>query len=159
MCIIIGIDPGVQKVGFGILQIENNNIKIISCGVIETEKNMTAGERLSSIRKNLKFLLEKFKPDIAGIELLYFSKNIKTAIAVAQARGVILETLNSHEIKNIHEMTPTKVKQTLLGNGKADKKQVQVEISRFFKLDYLIQPDDASDALAIALCCNRLRLI
>lgn len=161
---VIGIDPGIASVGYAVVEFEllkNNrpdykNINLLECGVIRTETNKSQSERLCAIRKDLLELLSIFSPDIVAVELLYFAQNVKTAISVAQARGVILEAIASQGITKLTEVTPTNVKQTLLGHGRADKKQIQEYVSNFFGLPKIIKPDDAADAVAIALCSIRL---
>jgi crossover junction endodeoxyribonuclease RuvC len=147
----MGIDPGVALVGYSFLDVDGANVKLIQCGVIKTEAHTPMGERLKTIRADLCELIETFKPTTAAVELLYFTKNVKTGIVVAQARGVIIECLTTHNIKEVKEFTPTALKQILFGHGKADKKDIQMMVSRSLNLDTIIKPDDAADATALAL--------
>jgi crossover junction endodeoxyribonuclease RuvC len=152
---ILGIDPGIALVGYSILEVSEARPSLppilLGCGVISTPSTDSVYLRLQSIRKDLLELLNTFKPDAAAVELIYFSKNVKTAITVAQARGVILESLASYGIKKITEFTPTHIKQVLFGSGQADKKQIQLIVSQTLNLPGIIKPDDAADATAIAL--------
>lgn len=152
--VILGIDPGTATTGFGIIEHNNNlksEFKILEFGVISTSKNDSDEKRLKTLFEDLSFLIKKYKPQQIGVEKLYFTSNQKTAMTVSQARGVILlaATLAGLEIT---EFTPLQVKSTLCGYGKADKKQVQFMIKQTFGLKIMPKPDDAADALAIALC-------
>ncbi len=153
---IIGLDPGIALLGYGIIDVEPfQTPELIGCGVITTSKNDSLPKRLQSIRSDVIELLNQFQPQEAGIELLYFTKNVKTAITVAQARGVVLEGLSSYGIESIAEFTPTHLKQVLFGHGKADKKQIQMIVSQILGLEGVIKPDDAADAVAIAIAYFR----
>lgn len=150
----LGIDPGTATTGFGIIEPvgdQKDNFKILKFGVIETEKNETDAQRLRVLFTDINTLIQEFKPDVVGVEKLFFTSNQTTAITVAQARGVVLLASASHSLPII-EFTPLQVKSILCGYGKADKKQVQTMVQKTFKLKSLPTPDDASDALAIALC-------
>jgi crossover junction endodeoxyribonuclease RuvC len=150
--IILGIDPGTATTGFGIIQNNKKQLTCIEYGVIETPAKMAAGERLQLINKGLDKIIKEHKPDIAAVESLYFFKNLKTAIPVSQARGVILLTLSNKKIP-IEEYTPLQAKSTVVGYGRASKEQVQKMIKHILGLDKIPKPDDAADALAIAVCC------
>lgn len=151
--IILGIDPGTATTGFGVIQkTKSHEWQAVDFGVITTDKKLNDAERLQVLADDLESIIKKFKPTAAGVEKLYFETNVKTAITVAQARGAILLTLAQHNIA-IHEFTPLQVKNTLTGYGAADKKQMQFMIKHTFKLKSIPKPDDAADALAIALCC------
>ncbi len=153
--IILGIDPGIARLGYAFLEFENkDSFKLLNCGIINTSKIHDLGHRLKEIRQDLHELITLYKPDIMAIELLYFAQNRRTAITVAHARGVIIEIASCFNLK-ILEFTPTQVKQIITGNGKAEKKDIQNEIMRFFNLNKRIEPDDACDAVAIAVCCTR----
>ena len=141
---VLGIDPGLAIVGYGILDEENGRCQAIDCGVITTSKNLTLPQRLIHIDKMLNELIDTYKPDVAAIEELFFTKNTKTAIAVAEARGVTLNVLQ--------KAMPDKIYESLTGYGGADKKQMQEMIRIVLKLQVVPKPDDAADALAIALC-------
>lgn len=151
--IILGVDPGTATTGFGIIEKrKGQEWCAVEFGVITTEKKLSDAERLRILAEDLESIIKKYKPAAAGVEKLYFETNVKTAITVAQARGAILLTLAKHNFP-IYEFTPLQVKNTLTGYGAADKKQVQFMIKHTFKLKSLPKPDDAADALAIALCC------
>lgn len=152
--VILGIDPGIEKVGYGILDIESKNRKVmrkIGWGCIQTKKTEEHQNRILVIHKKILDLIQKIKPELIGVEKLFFFKNAKTAFKVSEARGVILLAA---ALKNIPllEFTPLQVKQTLANYGRADKKQIQLMVKMNLKLKEIPQPDDAADALAIALC-------
>ena len=152
--IIIGIDPGTATTGFGIIKYDNNQkseFKILEFGVISTSKKDSDAERLKTLYEDLTYLIKKYKPQKIGVEKLFFTSNQKTAMTVSQARGIILLTAKLFNLE-LNEFTPLQVKSTLCGYGKADKKQVQFMIKQTFGLKSVPKPDDAADALAIALC-------
>lgn len=151
--IILGIDPGTATTGFGIIAKtgRSNNFEVLDFGVISTPKGDSDAARLETIADDLKALIRKYKPDRVGVEKLFFTNNQKTAMAVSQARGVALLVSQREKLK-IFEFTPLQVKNYLCGNGKADKRQVQFMVKQTFNLDRVPKPDDAADALAIALC-------
>ncbi len=149
--VIFGIDPGYAIVGCGIVRYERNNFSLIGYGAVTTDKDMPFNERLKKIYDDLTELLEKTKPDAVSIERLYFNTNQKTAIDVAQARGVIVLAVQNKGIP-IYEYTPLQVKQSIVGYGRAEKVQVQEMTRMFLKLDKIPKPDDAADALALAIC-------
>ena len=152
--IIIGIDPGTATTGFGIIKYDNNQkseFKILEFGVISTSKKDSDAERLKTLYEDLTYLIKKYKPQQIGVEKLFFTSNQKTAMTVSQARGIILLTAKLFNLE-LNEFTPLQVKSTLCGYGKADKKQVQFMIKQTFGLKSVPKPDDAADALAIALC-------
>lgn len=150
--IILGIDPGTATTGYGIIEKEKNELAPLRFGCIETPRGLDQAIRLHILRKELLVILEKYTPTLAGVEQLFFAKNIKTALSVAEARGVVLETLHSKGLK-ILERTPLQVKQAVTGYGSADKIQVQKMVKVLLKLTDIPKPDDAADALAIAICC------
>ncbi len=149
--VILGIDPGYAIVGCGIIRYENNNFTLMGYGAITTDKNMPFNQRLKKIYDDLTELIERFKPDAVSIERLYFNTNQKTAIDVAQARGVIVLAVENAGIP-IFEYTPLQVKQSMVGYGRAEKNQVQEMTKMFLHLDKIPKPDDAADALALAIC-------
>ena len=152
--VIIGIDPGTATTGFGVIEkIKSSTFKVLDFGVISTPKSATDGERLKILADDIALLIKKYKPDVAGVEKIFFTTNQKTVITVAQARGVILLNLEQYNIP-IQEYTPLQVKSTICGYGKADKKQVQFMVKKTFNLKTVPKPDDAADALAIALCAG-----
>lgn len=148
---IIGIDPGTATTGWAVVEEKNKEPKLIACGCVNTEKHKTDAERLVEIGLDIKTLLKKYKPDEAAIEALFFFNNQKTAITVAQARGVVLYELKKNKLPIAH-YTPLQVKQALTGYGRADKKQIQLMVKNILKLACIPKPDDAADAVAIAIC-------
>ncbi len=148
---IVGIDPGYAIVGFGVVDFANNAFTPLEFGVSLTEAHTDFNERLVSIYDDISFLLDKYKPDCMAIERLYFNTNQKTAINVAQARGVLLLVAKQKDI-DIFEYTPLQVKQAVTGHGTAQKHQVMEMTRRLLHLSDIPKPDDAADALAIAIC-------
>ncbi len=152
--IIIGIDPGIATTGFGIIKKikgKKNKLKAIDYGCIETSPGFSDGERLKKINNELNKLIKKYQPDVLAVENIYFFKNLKTAMPVSQAKGVILLTAAKKKIP-VYEFTPLQVKMTVVGYGKAEKKQVQKMIRVLLDLKEVPKKDDAADALGIALC-------
>lgn len=148
---IIGIDPGYAIVGFGIIEYENSKFKTIDYGAITTPAGMDFNKRLKIIYEDLCELLDTYKPENLAIEKLYFQNNQKTAIDVAEARGVILLSAIQRNLL-IREYTPLEVKKSITGYGQAVKKQVQEMTKRVLHLHEIPKPDDTADALAIAVC-------
>lgn len=149
--IILGIDPGIADTGYGVISACGNNLALIGCGSIKTHKSLPLAERLSELQKKLSQIIEKYQPDTAVIEQLFFCNNAKTALIVGQARGIALLTCHDAKLK-ILELTPLQVKQGLTGYGKADKKQIQQMVKIILNLKSLPKSDDAADALAMAVC-------
>ena len=150
--IILGIDPGLATLGYGVIEKDNRgNFRAIDCGVITTPKEEGLPVRLAMLEEGITAILNKFKPDEVAMEELFFSKNITTGIAVAHARGVALLTCVK-ACGRLYEYTPMQIKQALTGYGKADKHQIQATVTSILKLPAIPKPDDAADALAIALC-------
>lgn len=150
--IILGIDPGLATLGYGVIEKdERGNFRAIDCGVVLTPKEEDLPARLAILEEGIQKLLDKYKPDEIAMEELFFSKNITTGIAVAHARGVALLTCVK-ACGRLYEYTPMQIKQALTGYGKADKKQIQSVVTSLLKLKSVPKPDDAADALAIALC-------
>jgi crossover junction endodeoxyribonuclease RuvC len=149
---ILGIDPGTATTGYGLIEQDHQNQLIaIEYGVITTPAVMPPAERLLVIHNQIKELLLLHKPDSAAVEKLFFQRNVSTAIAVGQSRGVVLLALAQAGI-SFEEYTPNEVKQAVSGYGAADKKQIQQMVKLLLRLDIIPQPDDAADALAIAIC-------
>ncbi len=148
---IIGIDPGYAIVGFGVLEYNKARFSVVEYGAVTTPADMDFNQRLCEIYSDLCYIFDKYKPDFLSIERLYFTSNQKTAIAVAQARGVTLLAAKQRGIE-IFEYTPLQVKQSVTGYGKAVKKQVQEMTKRILDLDEIPKPDDTADALAMAIC-------
>ena len=147
--IIIGIDPGLARVGYGIIEVKRNENVLLDCGIIETQKDQKEELRLLEIYLDLKELINKWQPDYAAVEKFFFYKS-STTISVVQARGVIMMTLGSFNIP-ISEYAPVQIKKTITGFGKATKQDVLASVMYSLKLDYPPKPDDSADALAIAL--------
>lgn len=148
--IILGIDPGLAIVGYGVIDSQNGGSRPIDCGVINTPKEDSVPVRLSKIYDGMISLIERYKPDCIAIEELFFNTNITTGINVAQARGVILLACTQKNLK-MYEYTPLQIKQALTGYGKAEKKQIQFMVTRLLNLKAVPKPDDAADGLAVAL--------
>ena len=152
---IIGIDPGMAIVGYSIIDTTpNGEINLVSSGSIQTLSKDSEHKRLLEIHQDLKTIIEKFKPEAAGVEKLYFFKNQKTVMPVSQARGVIMLTLALYNI-NINEYTPIEVKQSMTGYGRATKDEVAKLVKICLNKDTRPKLDDTVDSIAIAICCAR----
>lgn len=152
--IVLGIDPGVATIGFGVIRAERQKNTLIQYGVITTPPGIPLSNRLLQISNDMEELIRTFHPDEMAVEELFFTKNITTGIAVAHGRGVILCTAEKMGVP-IYEYTPMQVKQAVVGYGLAEKKQVMDMTRRLLKLNAVPRPDDAADALAIAICHAR----
>lgn len=148
--IILGFDPGLATLGYGVIKKEKNKIEMIDYGVVLTPKEENLAVRLCLIEKGVQQIIEKFKPDEICMEELFFAKNVKTGISVAHARGVLLLTANK-ACGKIYEYTPLQIKMALTGYGRADKHQIQAMVKTILGLKAIPKPDDAADALAVAL--------
>ena len=156
---ILGIDPGFATIGYGIIDVEKSKAKVIGYGVITAPKEKSFTERLKIIEDDLTYIIDKFSPNEIAIEELFFNTNITTGINVAHARGVILLTCYK-KCQNLFEYTPLQIKQALTGYGRAEKHQIQEMTRTFLGLSKIPRPDDAADALAVALThsqTNRLK--
>ena len=151
---ILGIDPGVAIVGFGLIESDHGSLRMLQYGAITTPAGQPLAARLLQISRDMEELIDAFRPDEMSIEELFFSKNITTGIAVAHARGVILYTAQRMHLP-VYEYTPMQIKQAVVGYGLADKHQVMDMTRRLLKLKSIPRPDDAADALAIAICHAR----
>lgn len=149
--IILGIDPGFAITGYGFLKMEGNKFKPLDYGVITTTPQMLFSDRLLHIGDELGRLIDTYHPDVMSIEELFFNNNAKTAIQAAQGRGVAVYEAARRHIP-VHEFTPLQVKQSVTGYGRADKKQIQQMVKVLLNLEKIPKPDDAADALAIAIC-------
>jgi len=149
--IILGIDPGTATTGFGLIQKDKNQLQYIKCGCITTSAGVPAAERLDCIYDDIISLTREYKPQAVAVEDLFFFKNAKTVITVAQARGVILLAAQKTKLP-LFEYTPLQIKQALTGYGRADKQQMQQMVKSLLGLNKIPQPDDAADALAVAMC-------
>ena len=152
--LILGIDPGFAIVGFGLVEAAGGRARLVQCGAITTPAGEALPARLLQISNDMDLLLEQFKPEAMAIEELFFNNNITTGIGVAQARGVLLLAAERHQVP-IYEYTPSQVKQAVVGYGKAEKRQVMDMTRRLLGLSAPPKPDDAADAVAIALCHAR----
>ncbi|MFW6008115.1 MAG: crossover junction endodeoxyribonuclease RuvC [archaeon] len=152
--IILGIDPGYDRVGYGIVEKNGNKFKEITYGVISTSAKKKFIERVYQIDKKLNELVKKYSPEYVGVEKLFFQKNKTTAMKVSEARGIIMLNVFKNNLE-IFEFTPNQIKQAVTGYGKADKKQIQFMIKNLLKLEKIPKPDDAADALGVALCTGQ----
>lgn len=151
---ILGIDPGIATIGFGVLDFDRNSYRLVNCGVISTPAHTSLSARLEQIYDDTVNILEMFKPDAVSVEELFFNTNITTGISVAHGRGVILLACRKAGVK-IYEYTPLQVKQAVCGYGRAGKNQVMDMVKRICGLPAPPKPDDAADAVALALCHAR----
>ena len=150
----LGIDPGMAIVGYGVIEINNTNIELITSGSIQTDKSLTDSKRLLEIYNDLSQIVERYQPECASVEQLFFFKNQKTIIPVAEARGVILTVLEKYDIPTF-SYTPMEVKQVLTGYGRAEKKEVEQMVKVAINTKELPKLDDTIDAIAIAICHSR----
>lgn len=151
---ILGIDPGLATVGFSIVDVEKSRMKLVTCGVISTPAHTSLSSRLDRIFDDMNELISSFDPDVMSIEELFFNTNITTGIAVAHARGVILLSAYRAGVQ-VFEYTPLQVKQAVVGYGRAEKNQVIDMVRRILALPAAPKPDDAADAVALAICHAR----
>ena len=151
---ILGIDPGVATIGFGVVDADRGRQQLIRYGVITTPAGIPLSSRLYQISQDMSELIAQFTPDEAAVEELFFTKNITTGIAVAHGRGVLLLELERAGVP-VYEYTPMQVKQAVVGYGKAEKRQVMAMTARLLKMKEIPRPDDAADALALAICHAR----
>ena len=151
---ILGIDPGIATIGFAVLDAERSQYRLLQCGVITTPAHTSLSSRLDQIFQDMKQLLDAFKPDAVSIEELFFNTNITTGIAVAHGRGVILLACRKYGVR-VFEYTPLQVKQAVAGYGRAEKRQVMEMVKRICRLPAPPKPDDAADAVALAICHAR----
>lgn len=148
---IIGIDPGTAIVGYGIVDYNGNESRLVTSGSIQTSKNLSDDKRLAEISHDLKEILDKYSPDAASVEKIFFFKNQKTVISVAQARGVILSVLAQNSVP-VYEYTPMEIKLSVTGYGKASKDEVAEMVKKMIIYDYFPKLDDTADAIAMAVC-------
>lgn len=151
---ILGIDPGIATVGFGVVDADRGQQKYVTCGIISTPAHTSLSSRLDQIYTDLEALFDAFHPDAISVEELFFSKNITTGIPVAHGRGVILLAAYRHGIP-VYEYTPMQVKQAVVGYGNAEKRQVIEMVRRILNMPAPPKPDDAADAVAMAICHAR----
>jgi crossover junction endodeoxyribonuclease RuvC len=148
---ILGIDPGIAIVGFGVIDKEGSKLTPVQYGAIQTDSKTEAFIRLKQVYETMGELIERYKPDAVAIEKLFFNRNVTTAFAVAEARGVLILAGVQRGLP-VSEYTPLQVKQAIVGYGRAEKKQVQEMVRIFLKLSAVPKPDDVADALAVAIC-------
>jgi crossover junction endodeoxyribonuclease RuvC len=149
--LVLGIDPGTAITGYGLVTERGADAVAVAHGAITTPSGMPLPDRLMAIQRELSALIEQYHPDHAAVEELFFNKNVRTALAVGHARGVVLLTLAQANVR-IFEYTPLEVKQAVTGSGRADKRQMQQMVALLLNLDKIPKPDDAADALAVAVC-------
>ena len=150
--IALGIDPGTATLGFGVVALEAHQLRLVDAGVVRTSSSQTDGQRLIELESALHALVAEHRPDRMAVERLFFQRNVQTAMAVGQARGVAL-LVAAHHALPIDEPTPNEVKQAVCGNGAADKGQVAAMVQRLLSVTLRGAPDDATDALAAAIGC------
>jgi len=155
--IILGIDPGTAITGFGVIETRGNKYKLLDYGCIRTEAGILLEHRLDKLYQGMMILFRRWQPEEMAIEELFFNKNTRTALTVGHARGVILLASAHHQVA-VKEYTPLQVKQAVVGYGRADKQQVQYMVKTILNLSELPKPDDAADALAIAICHAHYRM-
>lgn len=148
--IYFGIDPGTARCGWGVINKEGSTLSCVAYGCLEPKKDVIPGDRLLGIYTQLSGLIKKYNPDGVGVEKLFFSNNAKTVMSIAEVRGVILLLIRQHKMQ-VSEYTPYQIKQAVTGYGNADKTQIQTMVTRILHLDSVPKPDDAADALAVAL--------
>lgn len=149
--IILGVDPGTAITGYGFIRADTDPIEMVAYGAVLTPSDWEMPRRLAHIYKELSALIAQYQPSDAVVEKLFFSKNVRTALSVGQARGVALLAAEQARL-TIHEYTPTEIKQAVVGYGRADKNQIQQMVKMLLQLEFVPQPDDAADALAVAIC-------
>ncbi len=149
--LVLGIDPGTAITGYGLVWGESGDLRLVDYGVITTPSDKSQPQRLQEIYRQLTALIQERQPAEAAVEKLFFSRNVRTALSVGQARGVVLLAIANAGIA-VHEYTPLEVKQAVVGYGRATKEQVQEMVKVLLGLDTVPQPDDAADAIAVAIC-------
>ena len=154
--IILGIDPGIADTGYGVIKKTGDSYSVIAFGSIKTSARANLPERLQILHQELVKIIKKHAPDMVAVEELFFAKNVKTGISVAHGRGVVLMAAKEANCQ-VREFTPLQVKQALSGYGRADKNQIQQMVKTILGLKEIPKPDDASDALAVAICCGQTK--
>lgn len=149
--LVLGIDPGSAIMGYGLVKQRGNKLEAVDYGCIRTSPSQPLGARLHKIHTEVRDLIQKYKPDNFAVEELFFNKNVKTALTVGHARGVIL-LAGAEAGLHIHEYTPLQVKQAVVGYGRAEKSQIQFMVKTILGLSEIPKPDDVADALAVAIC-------
>ena len=149
--LVLGIDPGTAITGYGLVREDEEGLALIECGVITTPADQPLSQRLQAIYRGLAAIMGRHRPDQAAVEELFFSRNARTALSVGQARGVVLLAAADAGLP-LHEYKPLEVKQAIAGYGGADKRQVQEMVRMLLHLEQVPEPDDAADAVAVAVC-------
>lgn len=152
---ILGIDPGTAIVGWGVVEGEGQDLRLVQYGVIRTPAHMPLPQRVTLVYDGIRELLDQHRPDGVGVEQLFFARNVTTALPVAHARGVILLAIQQ-ALLPLREFTPMEIKQAVTGYGKADKHQMQQMVRLLLGLDDIPRPDDAADAVAVAICYHHM---
>ena len=155
---VLGFDPGLANTGWGVIDADSRRMTAVAWGSIKTPAGKDSGERLDMIFEQSCEIISKYQPELAGIENLYFAKNVSSALPVAQAKGILLLALHRSSVPAT-EFTPPQIKQSITGSGRADKAQVQELIKLILGLKEIPKPDHAADALGAAVCCFNNRLI
>ena len=148
--VILGIDPGNARCGWGVVQEEGGELAMLACGCVETPKEEIAGNRLLSVYEQICTILKEYHPRALSMEKLFFSRNVTSAMAVAEARGVVPLAAAQAQVP-VYEYTPSEIKETMTGNGQAKKKEVEAAVVYTLNLDKAPKPDDTADAVAIAI--------
>ena len=149
--LVLGVDPGSAITGFGLIKEAGNKLSAVDYGCIRTSTSQSTETRLQIIYREIKAIIKKYEPDHFAVEELFFNKNVRTALTVGQARGVIM-LAGAESGLQVHEYTPLQVKQAVVGYGRADKTQIQFMVKTILSLPKIPKPDDVADALAIAIC-------
>ena len=149
--LVLGIDPGTAITGYGLVREDDEGLTLVRCGVITTPADQLLPQRLQAIYRGLAAIIGQHRPDQVAVEELFFSRNVRTALSVGQARGVVLLAAAEADLP-LHEYKPLEVKQTVAGYGGADKRQVQEMVRMLLNLEQVPEPDDAADAVAVAVC-------
>jgi len=149
--LVLGIDPGLAITGYGLVEDDEDHLTLMDYGVITTAPDLSLPQRLKELYEQLTAVVQERRPAVAAVERLFFAKNVRTAFSVGQARGVALLAIANAQMR-VYEYTPLEVKQAVVGYGRATKEQVQQMVKMLLRLDIVPQPDDAADAIAIAIC-------
>jgi len=148
----LGIDPGLAGTGYGVILQDKSKLSLLNYGCIKTSKEQPFEDRLDCIYRGIVGILEKYKPDFCSLEELFFAKNVKSALKVGEARGVVILAAKHKNLK-IYEYTPLQIKEALTSYGRADKGQIQTMVKILLRMKEIPEPDHAADALAAAICC------
>lgn len=152
---VLGIDPGLAQTGFGVITAESSRFRRVHHGAVYTDADQETGDRLLKIYRKIREIIQTYRPDMAGVESLFFARNISSAFPVAEAKGVIMLALAQDGVP-VGEFPPLEIKQAITGSGRADKRQVQELVRVLLGLQEIPRPDHAADALAAAICCHNV---